>query len=118
MADKKSLSNFIFCFNVFIAVFDKQANICCSTGSILTPISSHNHNATDQAIEMDRYQSYIRKRDNFFSGKQQGAVRTDQNIFSLLICDLHRGKDFFSKYLHHFQYFQQLDPLWHNREKK
>ena len=99
MADKKSLSNFTFCFNVFIAVFDKQANICCSIGSILTLTFLHNHNATDQEIEMDRYQSYFRKRDSFFSGKQPGAVRTDQNICSLLFCDLHGGKDFQSTYI-------------------
>ena len=42
----------------------------------------------DQAVTIDRYQSYCSKLDNFFSGKQQGAVRTDQNIYSRLIYDL------------------------------
>ena len=36
---------------------------------------------------MDRYQGYFRKLDNFFSGKQQGAVRTDQKNYYLLIYD-------------------------------
>ena len=54
MADKKSLANFAFYFNV-IAVFDKQINIHCSTGIISRPISSCDHNVTDKAIAMDRY---------------------------------------------------------------
>ena len=82
---KKNWTNFTFCFSAFITVYNKQANIRCSTGSILRPISSWDHNATDQATPMIRYQSYFRKIDNFFSGKQQSAVRTDQKIYSLLI---------------------------------
>ena len=80
MADKR---NFTFYVSVFVAVFDKQANICC-IDSTSRPISSRDHNATDQAMTMDRFQSYFRKRDNFFSGKQQGAVRTDQKVYSLI----------------------------------
>ena len=34
---------------------------------------------------MGRYGSYFRKLDIFFSGKQQGAVRTDQKMYSILI---------------------------------
>ena len=81
---KKSLNKLYILFRVFIAGFDKQANIQCSIGSISRPISSHDRNSTDQAIAMDRYQSYFR---NFFSGKQQAAVKTDQKIYSLLIYD-------------------------------
>ena len=47
------------------------------------PMSSRDHNVTDQAIAMDIYQSYFRKFDNLFSGKQQGAVRTDQKFILL-----------------------------------
>ena len=36
---------------------------------------------------MSRYQSYFKKLDNFFPGKQQAAVKTDQKIYSLLIYD-------------------------------
>ena len=43
------------------------------------------HTATDQAIAMGRYQSCSRKLDNLFSEKQQGAVRTDQKIYSPLM---------------------------------
>ena len=37
-----------------------------------------------KTITMDKYQSHFRKLDNFFSGKQQGAVRTDRNCPSCL----------------------------------
>ena len=88
MAHKKKFwTNFTFCLIVLISVFDKQANIHCCTGSISRPISSRDHNATDQVIEMDRYQSYFRKLDNFFCGKQQDAARSDKNIYSLLVYD-------------------------------
>ena len=96
---KKSLKNFTFCFSVFIAVFDKQANIRCSTGSFSRLISLCDHNASDQAIAMGRYQSYFRKLDNLFSGKQQGAVRTDQKIILFLSIILHSGKDVQSSYI-------------------
>ena len=74
-------------FSVFITLFHKQANICCSIGNISRSIFSLDHNATDQAIVISKYQSYFTKHDNFFSGKQQGAVRTDQKLYFLLIYD-------------------------------
>ena len=80
MADKKNIT---FYFSVFVAVFDKQANIHC-IDSTSRPISSRYRNATDQAMAMDRFQSYFRKRDNFFSGKQKDAVRTGQKVYSLI----------------------------------
>ena len=82
---KKVWKNFVFCSSVFVAVFHKQVNIHFSIGSISRPISSRDHKATDHAIAMGRYKSYFRKLDIFFSGKQQGAIRTDQKIYSLLI---------------------------------
>ena len=51
------------------------------------PMSSHDHIASDQVIAMERYKSYFRKLDNFFSRKQQVAVRIEQKIHSLLIDD-------------------------------
>ena len=36
---------------------------------------------------MDRYQSYFRKLDNFFSGEQQRGVRIDHKIYPLPIHD-------------------------------
>ena len=51
-------ANSTFCFYIFIAVFEKQANIRCSFDSISRyPISSRDHNATDQAITMGRYKT-------------------------------------------------------------
>ena len=76
--------NFAFCLIVYIAVFDTQVNIRCCIVSVSRPISSREHNATDQGIAMERYQSYFRKLDIFFSGKEQGAVRTDQKIILFL----------------------------------
>ena len=84
---KNGLSKVYVFFSVFIVVFNRQGNISCSIGSISRPIFSRDHNATNQAIAMDTYQSYYRKLDNFFSEKQQGAVRTDQKIYSLLVYD-------------------------------
>ena len=66
----------LFGFSVFIAVFDKQANIHISIGSTSRLISSRDHNATDQVNTMDRYQNDFVKLDNYFFGKQQGEVRT------------------------------------------
>ena len=74
--------HFVFFF-IIIAVFDKQANIHFSINSISRSISSHNHNSTNQVIAMGRYQSSLRKLDNFFSGKQQAAVKTDQKFILL-----------------------------------
>ena len=54
---KKVWTIFTCCFNAFITVFDKQANICCSIGSILRTISSRNHYATNQTTAIDRYQA-------------------------------------------------------------
>ena len=62
------------CFSVSIFVFDKKANICCSTGSISIPISSRHHNTTNQAIAVERHQSYFKNLDDFFTGKQQTTV--------------------------------------------
>ena len=47
--------------------------------------NSGNHKVADQAVAMDSYQSYFRKLDIFFSGKQQGAIRTDQKMYCLLL---------------------------------
>ena len=62
------------CFSVSITVFDKQENIRCSIGSISMLISSRHHNTTNQAIAVERYQSYFKNLDYFFTGKQQTAV--------------------------------------------
>ena len=84
MADKKSWNKLYILFHWFYWNFDKQANIRCSIDSISKPISLHDHNSTDQAIALDRYQGYFGKLDNFFSIKQQGAVKTNQIIITLL----------------------------------
>ena len=44
---------------------------------------------------MDRYQSDFKKLDNFFSGKEQAAVKTGQEIYSLYIYNFFY--DFLSK---------------------
>ena len=81
---KKVWTNFTFCFVFFIAVFDKQANIHCSVNSISRPISSHDHNSTDQPIAMDRwYQNRFRKLDNFFFWKTTNCTKDwPKNLFS------------------------------------
>ena len=81
---KKVWTNFTFCFVFFIAVFDKQANIHCSVNSISRPISSHDHNSTDQPIAMDRwYQNGFRKLDNFFFWKTTNCTKDwPKNLFS------------------------------------
>ena len=83
MVGKNSLNKFVF----LLPLFDKQANLRCSIGSISRLISSRDHNATNQAIMMDRYHSYFIKIYNLFSKKQQGTARTDQKINSLHIYD-------------------------------
>ena len=68
---KKSLKKLhVLFFFFFITLFEKETNIHCSIGSISRPISSNDHNYIDLAVAMDRCQSYFRKRDKFFSGKQ------------------------------------------------
>ena len=59
------------------AISHKQVNIRSSIGSISRLRSSRNH----QDIAMDSYQSYFRKLNVFFSGKQQRSSRTDQKKF-------------------------------------
>ena len=86
-SQKKVLTKFTFCLGFFIVISDKQANIHCNIGSISRPICSHDPNFTNQAISIDRYQRYFRKLDNFFSGKQQYPVKTDQKNYSFLIYD-------------------------------
>ena len=67
MADEKKFEQILhFALFFFIPVFDKEANTHCSIGSITRPISSHDHNLTDQATTMDKGQSYFRKLDNHF----------------------------------------------------
>ena len=38
---------------------------------------------------MGKYQSCFRKRDHFFYGKRQGAVRSDQKNYSLLVYEFY-----------------------------
>ena len=87
MADKTSLNKLEILFQCFIVVSDKEANVPCSIGSISRLTSSRDHNAINLAIAIDRYQSYFRKlsiSDNFFSGKQQGAVRLTKKFIIFL----------------------------------
>ena len=74
MTDKKKFEQTLHFFSVFLLLFSTSKQISASIGSISRPISSRDHNETDQAIAMDTYESYFRKLDNLFSGKQQGIV--------------------------------------------
>ena len=47
-------------------------------------MSSCDLNATNQRIAIERYESYFRKLDKSLSGKQQGAVRTEQKNYYFL----------------------------------
>ena len=73
MTDKKKFEQTLHFISVFLLrIFDKEANIRCSIGSSISrPMSSRDHNATDQEIAMDRYQSFFRKLDNFFYGNNK-----------------------------------------------
>ena len=81
---KEVWANFTFwmTLNAFIAAFDKQPNIRCSTGSISWPVSSRNHNATDQAMAMDRCQTTRCSKD------------WSKSLFSFYLQILHGAKDF------------------------
>ena len=85
MTNKKQFEKSFSIFSVFVVVFDKQANIRCSIGSISRPISSCDHNPADQTIVMDSYPNYFERHYTFFLRKQQGATRTDRKIYALLI---------------------------------
>ena len=111
MIDQKSC-----CVSVFIAVFDKQVNIHCSIDSISRSISSRKHNEPDKKIAMDIYQSYFRKLDIFFTGKQQGAVMTEQKIYSL-IYDSCMAVIIF-KVAAPFSIFLRTRLSWNNKENK
>lgn len=76
MADIKNCTNFTFCFGIFIAVFDKHANIRCGIGSISRPICSHIYNAAKQVIALISYEYYFKHFKVLFSGKQQDAIKT------------------------------------------
>ena len=82
---KNNLKKTFQFFSVFVVVFDKQANVRCSIGSISRPTSSCDHNPADETIVMNSYPNYFEKHYIFFSRKQQGATRTDRKIYSLLI---------------------------------
>ena len=59
--------------------------------------------------------NYFRKPDNFFFGKQQGAIRTDQEVYSLIIYN-------FCMVVRIFKVATLLPifstTLWYNRENK
>ena len=91
-------------FSILTGVFGKRVNILCSVGCISRPMSSRNHNAANQEIVIDSYQSFFRKLDILLSKKQQGAK------FYLFLLNHFFGFD-----TYHIQYFQQI---WHNRRNK
>ena len=102
MVDKRSLNKLYSFF--FLLPFATRKQICILVLIVFRDLtSSHDHNSTNQAIAMSRYQSNIRKRDNFFSGKQQAAVNIDQRNYSVLIYDFiydfFLSKDFQSSYI-------------------
>ena len=111
MIDKKS-----YCVSVFIAVFDKQVNIHCTIGSISRWISSRKHNENDKKIAMGIYQSYFRKLDIFFTGKQQGAVTTEQKNYSLIYDNCMAVMIF--KVAAPFLIFLTTRLSWNNKENK
>ena len=74
----------LYFISMFLLPFSTSKQIS-AIGIISRPISSHNHNATDKAIAMDRYQSYFRKLNNLFFGKPESAAKADQKVYPLLI---------------------------------
>ena len=78
---KKRLSKLCFIF-LFIAVFDKQANIHFSISSISRPIHSYDHYSVDKAIVMDINQSYFRKLENSFLETTSYRKDWPENVFS------------------------------------
>ena len=72
-----SLNKLYIFFQCFNCRF-RQVNIRCSIGIFSRPTSSRNHNAADETIVMEILIC-------FFSGKQQGSIRTDQKNYSLFL---------------------------------
>ena len=71
------------CFTLFktYTLFPK-VNFGCGIASISGPMFSRKCHAVVQAISVANYQSYFRIVQVFFSGKQQGAIRIDQKVYS------------------------------------
>ena len=83
-----------FCFIVFMTVFNKQVNIRCSIGSISSPTSWRNHNASDKTFAIESYQSNFRKRDFFFWTAIGCNKSRLKKLFFYSLPFLHGGNDF------------------------
>ena len=92
MADKKSVYKLYILFQCFVAVYDKQANIRCSIGSISRPIFSRNYNATDQAIAMAI--ANATSQNLIISFLENNSTDWLKNLFSSYFWFLHGVKNF------------------------
>ena len=99
-----------------MTVFEKQVNVQCGIGSISMLIPSHIHNAANRAIAKNSWQSYFKKFEVLFSRKQQGAIRTDWNIYSCILYHLCIMVTIF-QVANSLSIFQQY-LLWHNTENR
>ena len=100
-----------------MAVFEKQVDVQCGIGSISMLISLHTHNAANQAITKNSWQSYFKKFEVFFSRKQQGAIRTDWEIYSCIFYHLCIIVMIF-QVANSVSIFQQQYLLWQNTESR
>ena len=66
--------------------FEKKVNVQCGIGNISMLISSQIHNAANRVIAKNIWQRYFKKFEVLFSIKQQGAIRTDWEIYFLPPC--------------------------------
>ena len=99
IADQRKLDLFLNLNKFYIiGVFDNQANNRCNIGSISRPVSSQDHNVTDHAIAMDRYQSNFGKLDSLFSGRKMSR-RLTKNIVPFLSKLFHGGNNVQSTYI-------------------
>ena len=80
-------------------------------------VSSVIHNAANCAIAKNRWQSYFKRFEVFFSRKQQGAIRTDWKIYSCIFYHLCIMVTIF-QVANSLSIFQQQYLLWHNTENR
>ena len=110
-------TNFTPCLSAFMAVFQKQVNVQSGIGSISMLISWHIQIAANQAIAKNSWQSYFKKIEVFFSRKQQGAIRTDWEIYSCIFYHLCIIVMIF-QVANSVSIFQQQYLLWQNTESR
>ena len=79
---------------VFLWPLYKKQDVRYGIDSLLMPIASHIHNAANDVIAENNFQSYFKKFEVLFSRKPQGAIRADWRIYPCVF--YHFSIDIFS----------------------